>query len=119
MPDVDGLELLRYVRSDDKLRDLPVISEWRWKGAAAPPRPRVHGGRCTATRRPRGATHGQRPTAACTAALAGVQCAMHAAHSPPVQVQAACGAGDPAHPPCRPCGWVRSDECQRAPRRGV
>lgn len=28
MPDVDGLELLRYVRSNQQLADLPVISEW-------------------------------------------------------------------------------------------
>lgn len=28
MPEVDGLELLRYVRSNNELSQLPVISEW-------------------------------------------------------------------------------------------
>jgi hypothetical protein len=33
MPDVDGLELLRYVRSNQQLDDLPVISEFTfWDG---------------------------------------------------------------------------------------
>lgn len=29
MPEVDGLDLLRYVRSNTQLVDLPVISEYR------------------------------------------------------------------------------------------
>lgn len=29
MPEVDGLDILRYVRSNTLLEDLPVISEWR------------------------------------------------------------------------------------------
>lgn len=28
MPEVDGLELLRFVRSNEELSNLPVISEW-------------------------------------------------------------------------------------------
>ncbi len=29
MPQVDGIELLRYVRSHKELADLPVVSEWQ------------------------------------------------------------------------------------------
>jgi CheY-like chemotaxis protein len=28
MPDVDGLDILRFVRANATLADLPVISEW-------------------------------------------------------------------------------------------
>jgi hypothetical protein len=37
MPEVDGLEVLKYVRANEVHRDLPVVSEWR--RAVPPPRP--------------------------------------------------------------------------------
>lgn len=32
MPEIDGLDILRYVRSNAQLADLPVISEWQPAG---------------------------------------------------------------------------------------
>lgn len=36
MPEVDGLEVLKYVRANEVLKDLPVVSEWPTLAMPAP-----------------------------------------------------------------------------------
>jgi hypothetical protein len=38
MPEVDGLEVLKYVRANEVLKDLPVVSKWLYVTQLCSPR---------------------------------------------------------------------------------